>query len=128
MAQYDTARAHYGEKLRVILEEDVPNHEPPAETRELDASPVVPEAAAAESAAVPFGGSSSASGPDATTEADAAERDRQRLHAEVSSWDLKVSPKEIEFIIQHQPYSKARQLLWQARRPAAEPLTAAAAD
>jgi hypothetical protein len=34
MEQYNMARSHYRAALRQILEEDVPNHEPPAETRE----------------------------------------------------------------------------------------------
>jgi hypothetical protein len=41
MAQYNTARAHYGEALRVILEEDVPTHEPPSQAVDADASQVV---------------------------------------------------------------------------------------
>jgi hypothetical protein len=32
MAQHDTARKAYGEKLRVILEEDMPDNEPPSAT------------------------------------------------------------------------------------------------
>jgi hypothetical protein len=118
MAQYKLARKEYSEKLRVILEEDVPNHEPPAETREPDASTAAPASAQAqEGVAVPFvGSSSSAPGPHATGEADATERDRQRLRQEVASWDLRVSPEEIEHVITYSPYSKARQLLWSARR------------
>jgi hypothetical protein len=85
ISQYNTARAHYGEALRVIIEEDVPNHEPPAETQ------------------------------DANTEVAAGERDRQRLRAEVAKWDLRVPPEEVEYIIQHNPYSKARALLWKCR-------------
>jgi hypothetical protein len=71
--------------------------------------------------------SSSAPGTDAT---DAAERDRVRLRQEVAAWPLRVSPAEIELIITHHPYSKARGLLWQARTvtPAAMPMEAAAAD
>jgi hypothetical protein len=41
MAQYNTARAHYGEVLRQILEEDVPTHEPPSQAVDADASQVV---------------------------------------------------------------------------------------
>jgi len=47
---------------------------------------------------------------------DAAERDRQRLRAEVAQWDLRVPPEEVEYIILRNPYSKARQLLWKCRR------------
>jgi hypothetical protein len=68
---------------------------------------------AVEGPKVPFeGGSSSApeNGPD-----DAVERDRARLRQEIVSWDLRVKPEEIEHVIQHHPYSKARQLLWAAR-------------
>jgi hypothetical protein len=71
------------------------------------------------------GASSSApeSGP-----ADAAERDRVRLRAEVAKWDLRVPPEEVEHVIQHNVYSKARALLWKCRRPvpAATPVEAAA--
>ena len=38
IAQYNTARKAYGERLRAILEKDVPDHEPPRETRDADAS------------------------------------------------------------------------------------------
>jgi hypothetical protein len=48
--------------------------------------------------------------------ADAAERDRVRLRAEVAQWDLRVPPEEVEHVIQHNPYSKARALLWKCRR------------
>jgi hypothetical protein len=58
--------------------------------------------------------SSSAPGPDP----DPAERDRVRLRAEVAQWDLRVSKSEIEHVIQHNPYLRARQLLWQARTKA----------
>jgi hypothetical protein len=44
MDQYNTARVHYGIVLRLVLEEDVPNHEPPSETRDASAAQVVPEA------------------------------------------------------------------------------------
>jgi hypothetical protein len=40
MSQYNPARAHYGEALRVIVEEDVPNHEPPSQAVDADASQV----------------------------------------------------------------------------------------
>jgi hypothetical protein len=124
MAEYDLARKGYGEKLRVILEEDVPNHEPPSQTREPDAPTAVPEAPPETTPAVPSTGSSSAP-ENVPAEPDAAERGRQQLRQEVAAWDLQVKPEEVEFIIQHQPYSKARQLLWQARRQTTEPLTAA---
>ncbi len=122
MSQYNTARAHYGEVLRVITEEDVPTHEPPAENRDADASETVPEAPASKPAQPTTEGhpvdpspaaSSSAPAPDPT---DAAERDRARLRAEVAQWDLRVSLEEVEHVIQHHPYSKARALLWKCRR------------
>jgi hypothetical protein len=56
---------------------------------------------------------SSSAAPDHT---DAAERDRVRLRAEVAQWDLRVPPEEVEHVIQHNPYSKARALLWKCRR------------
>jgi hypothetical protein len=113
MEQYNTARSHYGEALRQILEEDVPNHEPPA-TRE----PVSPEPAPATETPEPAEGSAAvpSSASLSAPEADATELDRQRLRQEVASWQLRVKPEEIEPVIQHNPYSKARRLLWAARR------------
>jgi hypothetical protein len=69
-----------------------------------------------------------ASSPAASDPTDAAERDRQRLRVEVSAWDLRVPPEEVEHVIQHYPYSKARALLWKCRRtgPAVTPIEAAA--
>jgi hypothetical protein len=125
MTQYNTARAHYGEALRVIIEEDVPNHEPPSQAVDADASQVV-HTPTEESLSVdpsPDASSSVASDP-----ADAAERDRIRLRAEVAQWDLRVAPEEVEHVIVHNSYSKARALLWKCRRqpPAATPIESAA--
>jgi hypothetical protein len=61
----------------------------------------------------PATASSSAPAPDPTS---ADERDRVRLRAEVAQWDLRVPPEEVEHVIQHNPYSKARALLWKCRR------------
>jgi hypothetical protein len=116
MDQYHTARAHYGEVLRVIIEEDVPTHVPPSQAGDASASQVVytptGESLPVDPSPVAL---SSASGPD-TDVADAAERDRVRLRAEVAQWDLRVPPEEVEHVIQHNPYSKARALLWKCRR------------
>jgi len=114
MDQYNTARAHYGEALRVILEEDVPNHEPPSEAVDADASQVVP-ASIPEGLPVDPQPAASSSAPDSAPD-DAAERDRQRLRQEVAAWDLRVPPEEVEHVIQHNVYSKARALLWKCRR------------
>jgi len=114
MAQYNQARAHYGEALRVLLEEDVPNHEPPSATRDASASETV-HATISEGLPVDPSPVASSSAPEPSP-ADAAERDRQRLRAEVASWDLRVKPEEIEHVIQHNPYSKARVLSWKCRR------------
>jgi hypothetical protein len=75
-----------------------------------------PPASAAES-------SSAASDPTG-----AVERDRQRLRAEVASWNLRISDKEREHVIVHNSYSRARQLLWKTRvdAPAATPMESAA--
>lgn len=69
--------------------------------------------------------SSSAPAPDPN---DAAERDQVRLRAEVAQWQLRISAKETEHVIQHNPYSKARALLWKTRvdAPAATTIEAAA--
>jgi len=121
VTQYNTARAHYGEALRVILEEDVPTHEPPSEAREAS----TPEAVLASvnvgvsqstEEGTPADPSPDASSSVASDPNDATERDRVRLRAEVAQWDLRVPPEEIEHVIQHNPYSKARALLWKCRR------------
>ncbi len=106
MAQYNQARAHYGEALRVILEEDVPTHEPPSETRDASVSEAV-HATIPEGRPVDPSPAASSSAPERNQD-DAAERDRQRLRAEVAQWDLRVTPEEIEQVIQYNPYSKAR--------------------
>jgi hypothetical protein len=136
VTQYNTARAHYGEALRVILEEDVPTHEPPSEAGEASTPETVHAAVNVPAALPPTReslpavpplppASSSAPEPDPN---DAAERDRQRLRAEVAKWDLRVSQAEIEHILTHHPFSRARTLLWQARTkaPAATPIEDAA--
>jgi hypothetical protein len=115
MAQYNTARARYGEALRVILEEDVPTHEPPSQAVDAYASQVVHTSTDEGPTAVPSPAAASSSVPAPDTN-DAAERDRQRLRAEVAQWDLRVPPEEVEHVIQHNPYSKARALLWKCRR------------
>jgi hypothetical protein len=109
----------------VILDEDVPDHEPPSETRDASASKTVHAPTAEGLPAVHSPASSSAVGSDPP---DAADRDRVRLRAEVAQWDLRVCQDEIEHIITHHPYSKARALLWQARRSASDatPMEAAA--
>jgi hypothetical protein len=70
----------------------------------------------------------SSSAPGNAPDADATERDRVRLRAEVAKWELRVPPEEVEHVIQHNPYSKARALLWKCRRPVpdATPVEAAA--
>ena len=47
MEQYNSARSHYGEALRQILEEDVPNHEPPAANVDAHTSEAASEAQSA---------------------------------------------------------------------------------
>jgi hypothetical protein len=103
-AQYNTARAHYGEKLRQILEEDVPDHGPASKDDQPDAS---------QAASTPAG--EAAAAPEAAPAADPAEAARARLRAEVATWPLRVTAEEIEHIITHHPYERARSLLWKAR-------------
>jgi hypothetical protein len=139
MSQYNMARAHYGEALRQVLNQDVPDFPPqkePTDGTTPPASPVSETALASVnvgesppteegSPAVPSPAeSSSAPGPDL----DATEQDRQRLRQEVSAWDLRVPPEEVEHVIIHNPYSKARALLWNCRRkaPAATPIESVA--
>jgi hypothetical protein len=108
MAQYNTARAHYAEKLRQIIEEDVPDRGS-APTHEQPDTPAATPAPTTKAAAA----------------ADPAEADRARLRAEVVTWPLRVSEHEVEHIITHHPYAKARALLWKARlQPGREALVA----
>jgi hypothetical protein len=83
----------------------VPTTQPAAQPAPAasEVPPAVPSPATASSSAAP--------GP-----TDAAELDRVRLRAEVAQWDLRVPPEEVEHVIQHNPYSKARALLWKCRR------------
>jgi hypothetical protein len=108
MTQYNTARAHYGEKLRQILEEDVPDHGSPPTHDQPDTSEAAPAPTTKAAAA-----------------ADPAEADRARLRAEVETWPMRVSEREVEHIISHHPYDRARALLWKARlQPSNEALVA----
>jgi hypothetical protein len=107
MAQYNTARAHYGEALRQILEEDVPDHEPPSQAGEASTSTNV-SASTTEGTPVPFVESSPAPGPDPDATV------REKLRQEALSWYIQ--PVEIEHILSHHPLEKARNLLWKARR------------
>jgi hypothetical protein len=70
MSEYEIARSADSEKWRVILEEDVPNHEPPAPTTAA-AEPADPPATEDTSAVPSAAEASSAPGPDP----DAAARD-----------------------------------------------------
>jgi hypothetical protein len=119
MDQYNTARAHYSEALCQILEEDVPNHEPPAEAVDTDASQAVQEAAAQGTPVVPSGADSSS-----VPAADPAAA-REKLRNEAIAWGIPEA--EITHILGHHEVSKARTLLWRARRPVAT-LAAVAAD
>jgi hypothetical protein len=84
----------------------VPNHEPPAETREPDAPAAVPKATDTQQGeAIPFESSSSA------PEADAA---REKLRREAQAWGG-ISDKEIDYILDHHPLATARNMLWRAR-------------
>jgi hypothetical protein len=115
LAQYTTARQHYGEALRIILEEDVPDHESPSAAHQPDASTAVSEAT--EGTPGPFVASSSAPEPDP----DAA---REKLRQEALSWQ--VNPAEIEHILAHHELVKARTILWKARRNEPPPTWVAA--
>jgi hypothetical protein len=123
MAQYNQARAHYGEALRVILEEDVPDHEPPSETRDASASKAVQEATGEDTPAVPSpAGSSSAPEP---SHGDAAvDPAYHKLYQEALGWG--VAESEIRHILGHHDLAKSRTLLWKARRNEPPPTWVAA--
>jgi hypothetical protein len=130
MTQYNTARAHYGEKLRQILEEDVQDF-PAKESNHGNhaAQEPAPEPTPAASGEAPAGtfGSSSSANAEAAPAADPTEADRARLRAEVATWDLTHPPEEVDRIIRMHSPEKARLILWRLRprQPAAAPLTAA---
>jgi hypothetical protein len=107
MAQYNQARQQYGERLRVILEEDVPNHEPPSAAVKPDASPAVPEATATPPLEIP---------PGTPTDDEA----KAALRREVQAWGG-IPDKEIDYILDHQPLDRARTLLWKSRLRTEEP-------
>jgi hypothetical protein len=121
MAQYNTARAHYGEKLRQILEHDVPDYTPP----EASDGPAPPNGQPDASTAASEAATEGTAAPEAAPPADPAEADREKLRREVAAWPLRVSEHEVEHIISHHPYAKARALLWKARlQPSSEALVA----
>jgi hypothetical protein len=97
-------------------------------TSEASVSQPEPAAPAEVPAAVPPPASAAESTSAASDPSDAVERDRQRLRAEVASWNLRISDKEREHVIVHNSYSRARQLLWQTRvdAPTATPIESAA--
>jgi hypothetical protein len=111
MAQYNTAKAHYGEALRLILEEDVPDGTPAPAAPVSTTAEVTEPTAVPEGPAAPFDGSSSAPAPDIEAEAGAA---REQLRQEALAWQ--VNPAEIEHILAHHDLAKARTILWKARR------------
>jgi hypothetical protein len=112
MDQYHQARKIYGDRLAAILAEDVPDHGSAPTHDQPDASAAAPTPPP-EAAAGPFGSSSSA--PEAAPAADPADADRDKLRREVATWPVRVSEHEVEHIISHHPYAKARALLWKAR-------------
>jgi hypothetical protein len=120
MAQYMDVFAYYrrleSQLAKSQKEVTSGNATPETQASPAPAAPTGKEPPVDPSPAVPPspGELSSASGPD--SEADAAERDRIRLRAEVAAWELRVPPEEVEHVIQHNAYSKARALLWKCRR------------
>jgi hypothetical protein len=107
MAQYNMARAHYGEKLRRILEEDVPDHG----STPKDEQPHASQAA-----------SQAGDEPNATEAGLVAAK--AKLRAEALSWGVREG--EVDHILTHHPLVAARTILWKARRHAGAPLMAAA--
>jgi hypothetical protein len=130
MSQYMQAFEYYT-KLKAQLARKTTTPEVPHGTPSQD-TPLCEPASTATGTATEEGHpadpspGASLSAPDAGP--DAAELDRIRLRAEVAKWDLRVPPEEVEHVIQHNPYSRARQLLWKCRRdtPAATQAEAAA--
>jgi hypothetical protein len=130
MAQY-MVRFEYYTKLESQLARktitEVSHGTPPAHTPASEPASTATVAAPTEGHPADPSTAASSSAPDAGP-ADAAERDRVRLRAEVAAWQLRISAQEIEHVILHNPYSKARALLWKTRvdARAATPIEAAA--
>jgi hypothetical protein len=117
MAQYNTARAQYGEALRVILEDDVPNHQPPEVPHgNAPKEAAVSQPAAAPTEAPPAGPSpaGSLSAPDPEPTNAAVDPAYHKLYQEALSWG--VAESEIKHILGHHEPAKARVILWKARR------------
>jgi hypothetical protein len=123
--QYKTLYAYCETLYSQLQRRTEVTHHGPATTPQTSTQPA-PAPTGEDPPAVPSSAASS-SAPEPSPD-DAAARNRARLRKEVASWDLRVSQAEIEYILTHHPYSKARTLLWKARRPAsnAMPMEAAA--
>jgi hypothetical protein len=112
MAQYMDVFAYY-RRLEVQLAKGKETPGGTAATTQPAAQPAPASTGEGPAASPSPATASSSAVPDPT---DAAERDRVRLRAEVAQWDLRVPPEEVEHVIQHNSYSKARALLWKCRR------------
>jgi hypothetical protein len=94
MEQYNTARSHHGEALRRILEEDVPNHEPPAAAGDANTSEAV---------------SASESNGESNATKEGLRAARDKLRAEAIGWGVRED--EVEPVLQHHPLAAARNIL-----------------
>jgi hypothetical protein len=114
--QYQVAMAYYEQRLKRQVKDDAPDGTTaPALPVPEDASDTT--AVMRESTDGPFV-SLSAPNPDAA---------RERLRQEAIGWNLPAA--QVDHILKHhQDVSKARALLWRARRPTGTMLTASAAD
>ncbi|MDQ3831524.1 MAG: hypothetical protein M3361_19940 [Candidatus Tectomicrobia bacterium] len=100
MSQYHAARAHYGEALRQILEQDVPDHPSPSHGGSS-------ASAGGESAAEPASVSTPAE--------DQAAKDREIVRALALGWGLPEA--EIDHVLSHhRDPQKARDILWRAKQ------------
>jgi len=108
MSQYNTARAHYSEALRLILEEDVPDHKPPTTDRTVSTDETPASQGIAEGAdRRPF----------RILICSRSRRRRctvRRLRGEAIAWGI--PRRKLPTILGHYDLSKARNILWKARR------------
>jgi hypothetical protein len=114
--QYQVAMASYEQLLKRQVEQDVPD----VPTKESsDGNPPSPPDAPQPTRATPAKGAGVPPVAPASSapEADGAEAERAKLWAEVAIWALRVSPQEVEHILIHHPYARARALLWKVRLP-----------
>jgi hypothetical protein len=123
MAQYEQARAHYGQTLAEILNQDVPDYDGPAQ---VASQHIIIGDVTGQHAEVTTGKVESRPADDP------ADKDRAIVRALAIGWGL--PPNEVEYVLtHHRDPEKARNILWKARqqrqhKPELQPSLTEAAD